>query len=86
MGLRGVGLSGTWLGRRGGSTGAAQSGLRLLLASCLGVQVARWARAERGKRREWVAAEGEEAGGDGHWVEPGRALGLGVGSLVGRLG
>jgi hypothetical protein len=28
----------------------------------LGVQVARWARAERGKRREWVAAEGEEVG------------------------
>jgi hypothetical protein len=28
----------------------------------LGVQVARWARAERGKRREWVAAEREEVG------------------------
>jgi hypothetical protein len=48
--------------------------------------VARWARAERGKRREWVAAEGEEAGGGGHREEPGRALGLGVGPLVGRLG
>jgi hypothetical protein len=39
----------------------------------LGVQVARWARPERGKRREWVAAEGEEAGGGGHREEPGRA-------------
>ena len=39
----------------------------------LGVQVARWARAERGKMREWVAAEGEEAGGGGHREEPGRA-------------
>jgi hypothetical protein len=29
--------------------------------------------AERGKRREWVAAEGEEAGGGGHRKEPGRA-------------
>jgi hypothetical protein len=33
-----------------------------------------------------VAAEGEEAGGGGHREEPGRALGLGVGPLVGRLG
>jgi hypothetical protein len=33
-----------------------------------------------------VAAEGEEAGGGGHLEEPGRALGLGVGPLVGRLG
>jgi hypothetical protein len=37
------------------------------------VQVERWARAERGKRREWVAAEGEEAGGGGHREETTRA-------------
>jgi hypothetical protein len=39
--------------------------------------------AERGKRREWVAAKREEAGGSGHREEPGRALGLGVGPLLG---
>ena len=56
-----------WLHGRGAVGASAAPGV------VLGVQVARWARAERGKRREWVAAEGEEAGGGGHREEPGRA-------------
>jgi len=87
-------------GKQGGSAGAVEGvagaprrlhrrgavGASAAPGVVLGVQVARWARAERGKRREWVAAEGEEAGGDGHKKEPGCALGLGGGPLVGRLG
>jgi hypothetical protein len=63
-------LSRAWQGRRGGSTGAARSGLRLLLASCSGC---RWrvGRVQREGRGEWVAAEGEEVGGGGHREEPG---------------
>jgi hypothetical protein len=70
-GSRGIGLSGTWQGRRGGSTGAARSRLRLLLASCSGCRwrvgrVQREGRGESGwrlrERKQEAAATGRSQG------------------------